>query len=112
MRRSGTAIFAQIIMRDPLFQPCNIIPRAANIDELEDLIVYVENALEAIRSDAQGIVDCFTIAVFDNSSFLLPRFSGKVMVVLSPGKPNEVYILNWQDDALRRVRSYVQDGMS
>lgn len=95
-------------MRDPFFNPRNLLPRAATIKELDALYDYAETAFEVSRSDAQGIVDCFTISVFDEGQYLLPACSGKVMVVLAGGKPNEVYLLTWNDNRLTLARKYVE----
>ena len=80
--------------------------------ELGDLYDYAETAFEVSRSDAQGIVDCFTISVFDEGQYLMPACSGKVMVALASGKPNEVYLLTWNANRLTLARKYVEASMA
>lgn len=108
MRRGGVTIFAQHNMIDLFCNPCYIAPRAANEDEIGDLYDFIEKDFDVTRSDAQGIVDCFTLAIFDDGEYMLPNFTGKVMAAFSNGKPNEVFLFTWQGDKLSMARRYLE----
>ena len=96
-------------IQDVFVEPCHMTPRQATEAEIGDLYDFFEVSFDMARSDAQGTVDCCSIAVFDDGYFLLPSFSGKVIVVLMGGKPNQVFIFTGYEGNLRLVRRYIED---
>ena len=100
--------FAQRVMKQPVLFKCNIAPRAATEDEIGDLFDYYEYECDMPRSDAQGVVECMTIAVFDDRRAVLIPNSGKVLVAFARAHPNEVNVFTWGNDSLSLVRTYVE----
>ncbi len=82
--------------------------REASEDERGELYDFVEREFDATRSDAQGIVDTWTIVVYDNCKTVIPQYTGTVLTAIAGGRPSQFYIFTWEKGSLCLAREYTE----
>ncbi len=84
----------------------NSTPRPVSEDERGELYDFVGCVFDVPRSDAQAIVDAWTITVYDKCTGIIPYYSDMVLIALAGGKPNKVYIFTWVKGSPCLAREY------